>query len=209
MKQQISPVPPARPPLRTIDKAFFMRSYIGSFIAVFVLVLSGMTSFSSAPTDAVSRFASFFIWSILILAAGVYPIVTSLILLYRAWDSISDGNQSTTPGKAIGFMCIPLFNFYWIFRALWCFAKDYNAYSTRYKLGVNKMPQGLFLAASILFIPGTVIQILGSETMTPFFRVFIFAYITNYLCEGINSIARSMEAKADNTVVCSSSAQIG
>lgn len=36
-------------------------------------------------------------------------------LHYRLWQVVEPHNRVTTPGKALGFMFIPLFNFYWAF----------------------------------------------------------------------------------------------
>src|SRR5687767_6774080 len=59
-------------------------------------------------------------------------------LYYRAWKAIQDGHARTTPGKAVGFLLIPLFNLYWMFPALWGFSKDYNAYIERHSINVPR-----------------------------------------------------------------------
>ena len=41
-----------------------------------------------------------------------------LILLYKMWRQIPRWETPTTPGKAVGFLLIPFFNFYWFFIAL-------------------------------------------------------------------------------------------
>jgi hypothetical protein len=37
------------------------------------------------------------------------------ILHYRCWNSLPQSFRATTPGKAVGFLFIPFFNFYWAF----------------------------------------------------------------------------------------------
>ena len=37
--------------------------------------------------------------------------------LHRLWSALPENARSTTPGKAIGFLFIPFFNFYWYFRS--------------------------------------------------------------------------------------------
>lgn len=45
-------------------------------------------------------------------------IIVFLIWLYRSWDAISPRYRSFTPGRAIGFLFIPIFNIYWAFRVI-------------------------------------------------------------------------------------------
>ena len=52
--------------------------------------------------------------------------VLTLIYLHRAWRLIQPGNVQTTPGKAVGFLFIPLFQLYWIFVAIAGLPKDWN-----------------------------------------------------------------------------------
>jgi hypothetical protein len=54
-----------------------------------------------------------------ILGFAQFLIVQSIytfVILWKMWSSIQDGNARTTPGKAIGFLFIPFFNIYWIFK---------------------------------------------------------------------------------------------
>jgi hypothetical protein len=41
-----------------------------------------------------------------------------LIWLYQAWDSVPEQFRSAAPGQAVGFLFIPFFNLYWVFRAV-------------------------------------------------------------------------------------------
>lgn len=52
----------------------------------------------------------------------------SFLLLYHFWQINQDGNSYTTPGRAVGFMFIPVFNIYWIFRAFPGLSMDQNRY---------------------------------------------------------------------------------
>jgi hypothetical protein len=54
--------------------------------------------------------------------------ILMFVLLYKLWSVVQDGQAATTPGKAVGFLFIPFFNFYWIFQAFWGLAKDLNRY---------------------------------------------------------------------------------
>jgi hypothetical protein len=59
-------------------------------------------------------------------------VVLQFILIYKLWKVVQDGYASTSAGKAVGFLFIPLFNYYWMFRAFWGLSKDLNAYIDRH-----------------------------------------------------------------------------
>jgi hypothetical protein len=80
----------------------------------------------------------------------LYASVINLIFIYKIWQAIADEYARTTPGKAIGFLFIPLFNLFWIFEVLWGFAKDCNNYIKSRSLAAKPLPEGMFLACSIL-----------------------------------------------------------
>jgi hypothetical protein len=57
-----------------------------------------------------------------ILASAVYQ----YMLIYKLWSLIPRERAQTTPGKAIGFLFIPIFNLYWIFVAFHGLTKALN-----------------------------------------------------------------------------------
>jgi hypothetical protein len=57
--------------------------------------------------------------------------VLGIILLYKYWQIDQDGYSKTTPGKAVGFLFIPLFNIYWAFIAYGGLAGDQNRFITQ------------------------------------------------------------------------------
>ncbi|MBU0974051.1 MAG: DUF4339 domain-containing protein [Proteobacteria bacterium] len=63
------------------------------------------------------------------LCAGA---VLHYILIYKLWQVVQDGFASTSPGRAVGFMFIPYFNYYWFLPAYYGLAKDLNAYIDRH-----------------------------------------------------------------------------
>lgn len=76
--------------------------------------------------------------------------VLAYVILYRCWALIQDGYARTTPGKAVGFLFIPFYNFYWIFEAFAGYSKDANAYIARHNLPLQKMDEGLSTAYCVL-----------------------------------------------------------
>lgn len=61
--------------------------------------------------ESVGELIFLFVW-LLIAAAGT---LVSSLLHYKIWCSVDPDKAATTPGKAIGFIFIPFYNFYWAF----------------------------------------------------------------------------------------------
>lgn len=122
-----------------------------------------------------------------------------IVMWYKAWKAIQDGHARTTPGKAIGFLFIPFFNFYWIFQSLWGFAKDYNSYISRHRISSPELPSGLFLAYCILSLGGNLggawlswMPILG--VIVSLLTFIILLIIVNKVCDAVNNLSQPTEA---------------
>lgn len=181
--------------MKRLSKWFYLGSMIGGqvggivllIIAAILLVASGIyTSFvlnlSYAGTWALIT------CGLLILlgcAAILYGATIWYLLLYRAWAVIQDDNASTTPEKAVAFIFIPFYNFYWIFKAWHGLARDYNRYVAGYGLKAPKMKENLFLAFCILFIC-SMVPILNYLAGLPFLVIFIIT--ANETIDGVNSL---------------------
>jgi hypothetical protein len=90
-----------------------------------------------------------FLWIGLIsIIAGA---VSGYILLYQLWKLIPADISRTTPGKAVGFVFIPFFNFYWVFIAYYGLGEDMNTTLQRYGIP-HRVSKGLGLTLCILAI---------------------------------------------------------
>lgn len=124
------------------------------------------------------------VW-ILFLVGLLFSAVVTLKYLYRAWAYIQDvPHVTTTPGKAVGFLFIPLFNVIWLFIAYYKWASDYNV-RCDYADPVSSVRanEGLFLVHCIL----TLISV-GFLTYLP---------VMNQMCRAINRLAVSPELEID------------
>ncbi len=106
--------------------------------------------------------ASITLSGLLILPAAI-SLVLELVVLYRNWCIIQDGHASTTPGRAVWFQFIPLYNLYWMFKAYWGLARDNNRYIERYfssipELGVRRSKPGLALTSIIFNLAGSILM---------------------------------------------------
>lgn len=137
------------------------------------------------PAAIARRQADIGIYIGLALVASLFATVVWLVLLYRLWSAIQDGQARTTPGKAVGLLFIPYYNFYWLFRVVWGFSKDYNRYRDRYGLSTPRLPEGLFLAYSILLVC-RAIPFAGWLMSVPTFIVAMF--LVPKACDAVNAL---------------------
>jgi hypothetical protein len=181
--------------VKRLSKWFYLGSIIGGqvggivllVVAAVILVISGIF------TDYIINLSYAGTWA---LATGIFIILLGCaailygatiwyLLIYRAWAVIQDGNASTTPEKAVGFLFIPFYNFYWIFKVWHGLARDYNRYVAGYGLKEPKMKENLFLAFCILFIC-SMVPILNYLAGLPFLVIFIIT--ANETIDGVNSL---------------------
>jgi len=93
----------------------------------------------------------------ILLFCGIGLLVASSILtyiyLYRAWAALQPGGATVSPGKAIGFLFIPIFSIYWIFIAFGGLPKQWKNITSSYE-NTKHAPQitfGMFMC--LLFLP--------------------------------------------------------
>lgn len=80
-------------------------------------------------------------------------LILPFVVIYKMWASIKDGNHArTTPGKAIGFLFIPFFNFYWLFQVWGGFPTDYNNYVERHRLNIPPLGSGIYTGYPVLIV---------------------------------------------------------
>ncbi len=61
----------------------------------------------------------------------VCSVAIELMLFYKMWAAIKDSQTSISPGRAVGFLFIPVFNIYWALLMLTGFTEDYNSFIIR------------------------------------------------------------------------------
>lgn len=131
--------------------------------------LPPVTSNSGLALYQPQSFKTLWLWCACLFGAGLplcfiiigaVPLIASLvigmILLYRYWRIIQDGKARTSPGKAVGFCFIPLFNLYWSFEALFGLAKDMNAYCDERGIAGSRVNEKLALLSCVLPLTGII-----------------------------------------------------
>ena len=125
--------------MNKVSKGLFLGSVgIGFGIATVLLILGNVQMRTGSPRAGLLLIC-------LSCIPMLYGAIFMVVLWCKSWAAIQDGHARTTPGKAIGFLFIPLFDFYWVFQAVWGLSKDFNAYLQR-----NSIPPRDFLKDSFL-----------------------------------------------------------
>lgn len=123
--------------------------------------------------------------SLLGIAMIIVNILFSCLLLYKSWQAIQGGQTRITPEKALGFIFIPVYNFYWYFIAYWAFARNYNLYLQQKSIDPPQLPEKLFLSYPILLLCA-LIPYAGFAIGIA--AVVIFFIISNKSIDAINNL---------------------
>lgn len=117
--------------------------------------------------------------ALLILPVLIVAVVFCSMLHYACWQALPARYRSTTPAKAVGFLFIPIFNFYWAFISFAGLAKGYWQYQQETGISEIRNVTGLgityaivlVLSLTIGFLPGVASIITLADLVT-----FIFFY---------------------------------
>jgi hypothetical protein len=180
--------------MQKVSKGFYLGSIAGAGgLGLLLTIIGNLIMLSQGPDSGEA--AIFLVPGILL---SIYAGVIGMVLWYKAWSAIQDGNARTTPAKAIGFLFIPIYGFYWVFQAYLGFAKDYNAYLKRHSVSAQDLPEGLFLTTCILTVVGiftAFIPVFSSLFSLVSYTIWIMVIIK--VCDALNSIVAVAET---NTV---------
>lgn len=121
-------------------------------------------------------------------------LVVMLVLLYKMWSAIQDGHARATPRRALGFLLIPVYNFYWIFRVWGSFPADYNHYTERYQLNLPPLSSEIYRLYPVLLIL-SVIPPVGIFTLLP--GVLVFLLVTARTCDALNDLAGAVRERRE------------
>lgn len=169
--------------VKRVSKLFFLGSIFG--VPILGIFVTSAVIFLLDP-DQMNRKQPPLIWGLLVGLFLLYAIIAYLLLLYKAWAAIQDGAVRATPGKAVGFCFIPLFNLYWIFQAFRGYAVDFNGYAERHDLGA-RLNEGVFLAYPILLLAAAV-PLINVLTFWP--MIAVLGIVVWQMCEAINAAAK-------------------
>jgi hypothetical protein len=138
--------------MNLISKKKYLGLIYGLFSSAVILMITGaiLANMFTRGSDSETILIFFSILSgILIIISMVFYFVT----LYKVWQAIQAIKPRSSPGKAVGFLFIPFFNWYWVFIAYWGWLKDYNSYLTKNDVQLPRVPEGVGMALAICKLP--------------------------------------------------------
>ncbi len=90
------------------------------------------------------------LWRALSYVCLVPVVVFNCLILHRGWKAVQDGKAQTTPGKAVGYCFIPLYNLYWGFTAWYGLMQEFNRLAVARGRPDQKVGEGMALTLCIL-----------------------------------------------------------
>jgi hypothetical protein len=171
-----------------LSKSFYMGTVAVAWGVPMLVVAATLVPIAAQDWVPEDRLPILLLFGMATLLA-VLGTVTIFVLLYRAWGALQDGHARTSPGRAVGFLFIPIFGFYWIFQVLWGFAKDFNALVSRHSMDAARLPPGLFLAQAILIVSTILIRVdpVIGFVICPISYVLWLVMVTK-ICDGVNAL---------------------
>ena len=175
-----------------IYKSTYLTGYLGGIIGGIALIFCGAFIIDDADNPSIGVFLMFAGFAA-ILIGKIY----SLVFLYRIWTFIPRRYASITPGQAVGYLFIPFYNFYWIFRAYRGWVLDFNRYIRAERSTMEPVSEGVALAMCILFVVQLCLSYFASAVVLVLECVFI-----SQACDAINKMGKTerallMEAEED------------
>lgn len=147
-----------------MSAALYILFLVGGFLVGGLLTAWGATD---------SKVTELLMFSWIPMLAGSMAVY---VFIYRSWKAINDGQARTTPGKAVGFLFIPLFNIYWMFNIFFGWVTDYNKYIQRYGIQAQPLSQGLWWAALILNVVFAPVGLI------------LYVYLIVVVCRAVNQL---------------------
>ena len=172
-----------------VSKPFYFGSYLAAVLLAAPLSIGPMIAGGGRIEEESIPFV------ILGGLIGVYAFVVLAILVYRMWTVIPPDLARTTPGKAVGFLFIPVFNLYWWFVALWGWAQDWNAYAAasegRFHRTSEALPLGIAIFGALGGSIGTIAGFAGAPWLGTLLAAPNYVLIPVFIyevCDLVNSV---------------------
>jgi hypothetical protein len=139
--------------MQKVRKGLYLGFYIVGILCFwFFATALGITLFARTE-EPDSLFVLIFIIGYFV---GIFllmcAIVAAMMLVHKMWAAIEGPSARTTPGKAVGFLFLPVFNLYWGFVTYWGWTKDYNKLVSERQINAPLMSTGLGMTLSIFHL---------------------------------------------------------
>jgi hypothetical protein len=138
-------------PSTPISKGLFLGTIYGASITAWVAMVPMVVLMIEGDRDMVGVALALMG---LVVVLVIVSTVMLMVLLYKLWASIQP--TRTTAGKAVGFLFIPLFNLYWVFRAYRGWSVEANRFLLEHGIEAPRSSVGLATALCVLLVLSAV-----------------------------------------------------
>lgn len=123
------------------------------------------------------------------LPFNVLGVVVVCMLHHQCWKALPDRLRATTPGKAVGYLFIPLYNFYWAFVSWPKLAEGLAEWQK--SLGKPALPEvrSLAMTCAILFVCSMTVGLIpGLDILIGIAGLVTFILLYRQIVTAINNI---------------------
>ncbi len=174
--------------------------YLGNFNLYFYSMLGALflNTFMSLSLMGKQEVSSL-VYALLGFPLFIWAVIYYMIIVYRIWKYVIAKSQElgltpavSSPGKAVGFLFIPFFNFYWLFYSFIGLVNSINAIRQNQNSGKN-LSKGLPIAIGVMTILGYIpvinllISPIGACILQP-----LFVYKLMVTCKEIEYKSRGV-----------------
>jgi len=147
--------------------------YFGSYVAAMVVALSFSIGRLIGGEGKIGK--EHLPFAVIGVLTGLYAFVVFAVLIYKMWKAIPTTGARTTPGKAVGFLFIPVFNVYWWFPAIWGWSQDWNSYAAKSEGRLQRISERLALSIAVFSAVGGTIGIIAAFAGAPWLGTVLAA----------------------------------
>lgn len=180
-----------------MSKKLYVGLYASTIIATILFIIltliAGVIGANFNMKDEIAPVTAILLGLTLLsfLAWAIIHTVYNFLLLAKMWGAIQDGYTEISVGKAIGFLFIPFFSIYWIFKVWGGFPTEYNRYIERHNLAVPPLSSGVFVAFPIVVLLSAIY--IGLIALP-----FVMIAVTMKVCDAVNALENASLAKNNN-----------
>jgi hypothetical protein len=192
IKTQVESIASSPAPARPFD-----RSPISLVPALATYAMQALLGVPAELNYLWGNWEAAFLWLIAALVALALSYVAWGILHYSCWKALPERYRATTPGRAVGFAFIPLFNYYWAFVTFHGLASGFNAWRDDYPQLPFRNAAGLGVAKAISFVAfWTIGWLPGLGSIVALVDLALFALYYRNIVFNANAAIRPRSSRA-------------
>jgi len=147
--------------MKYVSTSFFFGSYLAAILLTYPFTIGPLIGGEGTIEPEHVPFV------VIGSAFSLYAVIVFFVLLYKMWKIVPLELARTTPGKAVGFLFIPIFNFYWVFPAIWGWTKDFNNFLRQRQIDSQHVSESMGLAIAVFWVIGGLVGTISGFAGVP------------------------------------------